>query len=154
MIDLNRKLIIEQLDRKLKKIAILKDLEIPSTGWINAFRTGLNMSLVQLARRLKKTSVTVREIEQREADKGITIKKLMEVAEVLDCRFVYGFIPNEGTLEKKIEKRAFEVAKDIVLRTSHTMNLEGQGNSEERLKKAIKDRADKIKNELPKFLWD
>ena len=154
MIDLNRKLIIEQLDRKLKKIAILKDLEIPSNGWINAFRTGLNMSLVQLAKRLKKTSVTVREIEQREADKGITIKKLMEVAEALDCRFVYGFIPNEGTLEKKIEKRAFEVAKDIVLRTSHTMNLEGQGNSEERLKKAIKDRADKIKNELPKFLWD
>ncbi len=154
MIDLNKRLIIEQLDRKLKKIAILKDLEIPSGGWINAFRTGLNMSLVQLAKRLKKTPVTVREIEQREVDKGITIKKLMEVAEALDCRFVYGFIPNEGTLEKIIEKRAFEVAKDIVLRTAHTMNLEGQGTSEERIKKAIKDRTEKIKNEVPKFLWD
>ena len=40
------------------------------------------------------------------------------------------------------------------MRTSHTMKLEDQENSEERIKKAIKDRAEKIKNELPKYLWD
>ena len=46
------------------------------------------------------------------------------------------------------------MAEEIVMRTSHTMKLEDQENSEERIKKAIKDRAEKIKNELPKYLWD
>lgn len=154
MTDLNKKLMIEQLDRKFKKLAVLKDLEISPKGWINAIRTGLNMSLVQLAKRLKKTSVSVKEIEQREEDKGITLKKLMEVAEAIDCRFVYGFIPKEGLLAKTVEKRAYEVAKEIVIRTSHTMKLEDQENTEERIKKAIKERAEKIKNEMPKYLWD
>lgn len=154
MRDLNKKLMIEQLDRKFEKLAVLKDLEISPKGWINAIRTGLNMSLVQLAKRLKKTSVSVKEIEQREEDKGITLKKLMEVAEALNCHFVYAFIPKDGSLEKLIEKRAIEVAKEIVMRTSHTMKLEDQENTEERFRKAIKDRAEKIKNELPKYLWD
>ena len=154
MTDLNRKLMIEQLDRKLEKLAVLNDLEISPNGWINTIRTGLNMSLVQLAKRLKITSASVKEIEQREVDKGITLKKLMEAAEALDCRFVYGFIPKEVSLEKTIEKRAYETAKEIVLRTSHTMKLEDQENSTERINKAIKDRAEKIKYESPKYLWD
>lgn len=154
MEDLNKKLIIEQLDRKFEKLFILKDLEISPKGWINAIRTGLNMSLVQLAKRLKITSVSVKEIEQREVDKGITLKKLSEAAEALDCYFIYAIVPKEGSLKKIIDDRAFEVAKEIVMRTSHTMKLEGQENSADRINTAIKDRAEKIKNELPKYLWD
>jgi predicted DNA-binding mobile mystery protein A len=154
MIDLNKKLIIEQLDRKLERLSILNGLEIPPKGWINAIRTSLNMSLVQLAKRLKKTSVSVREMEQREEDKGITIKKLSEAAEALGCSFVYGLIAKEGSLEKTIEKRSLEIAKEIVLRSSHNMKLEDQENSPERIQKAIKDRTEKIKYEMPKYLWD
>jgi len=154
MRDLNKKLMIEQLDRKFEKLAVLKDLEISPKGWINAIRTGLNMSLVQLAKRLKKTSVSVKEIEQREEDKGITLKKLTEVAEALDMNFVYAFIPKDGSLEKLIEKRAYKLAEEIVMRTSHSMKLEDQENSEERIRRAIEDRAGKIKAEMPKYLWD
>jgi len=152
--DLNKKLVIEQLDRKFRKLAVFEDFEMPSNGWVNTIRTSLGMSLVQLGRRLKKTSVSVREIEQREAEKNITLKKLAEVAESLDCRLVYGFIPKEGTLEKMIEKRTHEVAKEIVYRTSHSMKLEDQANSEERIKRSIKDRTEKIRNEMPRYLWD
>lgn len=154
MRDLNKKLMIEQLDRKFEKLAVLKDLEISPKAWINAIRTGLNMSLVQLAKRLKKTSVSVKEIEQREEDKGITLKKLTEVAEALNCHFVYAFIPKDGSLEKLIEKRAYKLAEEIVMRTSHSMKLEDQENSEERIRRAIEDRAGKIKAEMPKYLWD
>jgi len=154
MRDLNKKLMIEQLDRKFEKLAVLKDLEISPKAWINAIRTGLNMSLVQLAKRLKKTSVSVKEIEQREEDKGITLKKLTEVAEALNCQFVYAFIPKDGSLEKLIEKRAYKLAEEIVMRTSHSMKLEDQENSEERIRRAIEDRAGKIKAEMPKYLWD
>lgn len=151
---LNKKLMVEQLDRKLAKLHPLKEVEVPSKGWINAIRTTLNMSLVQLAKRLNKTSVSVKEIEEREENKTITLKKLIEVGEVLDLQFVYGFLPKESSIEKMIDKRAQQVARDVVMRTSHTMKLEEQENSEERLQRAIKDRADILKQEMPKHLWD
>lgn len=151
---LNKKLMVEQLDRKLTKLHGLKEVEMPSKGWINAIRTTLNMSLVQLAKRLNKTSVSVKEIEEREQNKTITIKKLIEVGEALDLQFVYGFLPKESSIEKMIDKRAQQVARDIVIRTSHTMKLEEQENREERLQRAMKDRADILKQEMPKHLWD
>jgi predicted DNA-binding mobile mystery protein A len=154
MKNLNRKLQIDQLGRKFIKLAILKEIEPPQRGWIHAVRTALNMSLLQLAKRLKKTAVTVKEIEEREANKTITLKKLMEVGEVLDLQFVYGFIPKESTLEQLIEQRALHVAREIVMRTSHSMKLEDQENKSERLEKAIRDRAEEIKQEMPKYLWD
>jgi hypothetical protein len=83
-----------------------------------------------------------------------TIKSLREIAHALDMQLVYGFVPNDGSLDALIEKRATELATKIVLRTNNTMKLEDQGNTNERIKKAIKERANEIKNEMPKILWD
>jgi len=149
-----RKLMIEQLDKKLSKFTLIEKNGIPAGGWIKAIRTALNISLVQFAKILKKSSPTVKELEEREAEKNITLKKLTEVGDALNLRLVYGFVPKAGSLEKIIEKRAYEVAKEIVMRTSHTMKLEDQENTKERLQKAINDRAEKIKQEMPKYLWD
>ena len=154
MINLNKKLMVRQLDRKMAKLDVLREVEIPSKGWINAIRTTLNMSLVQLARRLKKTSVSVREIEEREQNKTITLKKLIEVGEALDLQFVYGFLPKDSSIEKMVEKRAQQIASEIVMRTSHTMKLEDQGNRKERLNQAIKERVEILRQEMPKHLWD
>jgi len=150
MKDVNKLLMIEQLDKKLAKYAQIEADLVPRGGWIKAIRTSMNISLLQLAKILKKSSPTVKELEEREAEKNITLKKLAEVGEALNLSFV----PKDGTLERIIEKRAYSIAKEIVMRTSHTMKLEDQENSEERLRKAIKDRAENIKNELPKYLWD
>ena len=150
-----QKLMIEQLDKKFKLLqSVSKSIAVPSSGWINTLRKTLNISLKQLGNKLNVTSQNVNQYEQREKDYSISIQKLKEVAEALDMNFVYAFIPKEGSLEKIIEKRAYEVAKEIVMRTSHTMKLEDQENSKERLQKAIKDRAEKIKQEMPKYLWD
>jgi predicted DNA-binding mobile mystery protein A len=154
MKNLKKKLLIEQLDRKLAKLAVLDETGIPAKGWVNTIRIALNMSLSQLGKRLKITAQSVREIEQREMNKTVSLKVLVETAEALNMKFVYGFIPNDTSIEKMVERRAFEIARDIVLRTSHSMSLEDQGNSEERISKAIKDRAEIIKQELPKYLWN
>lgn len=53
-----------------------------------------------------------------------------------------------------IEKRAYELAEEVVSGTSHNMALENQANTEERLKKAIDDRAQQIMYEMPRYLWD
>jgi len=34
------------------------------------------------------------------------------------------------------------------------MKLEDQGNTNKRIQKAIEERAETIKNEMPKILWD
>jgi predicted DNA-binding mobile mystery protein A len=148
-------LIIEQLDRRFNTIQVIsKLLTIPQNGWINSIRKALNISLKQLAKKLNVSSQNINQFERREKDGTISLQKLKEVAEALEMNFIYAFIPKDGSLENLIEKRAKQVAEEIVMRTSHTMKLEDQENSEERLKKAIKERTEKIKNELPKYLWD
>lgn len=79
---------------------------------------------------------------------------MKEIGRVLDMQLVYGFVPNDGSLDALIEKRATELATKIVMRTSNTMKLEDQGNSNERIKKAIIERTAEIKNKMPKILWD
>jgi predicted DNA-binding mobile mystery protein A len=154
MVKANRKLLITQLDKKFSQLAYVKNVGVPSTGWVHAIRTALNMSLSQLGRRMGITPVSVSEIEQRESDKGITLRKLAAVAEALDCDFVYGFVPKSGSLDSYIAKRAQEIAKEIVGRTSQTMLLESQQNSPERLNQSILERTFEIKSEIPKYLWD
>jgi DUF1009 family protein len=67
---------------------------------------------------------------------------------------VYGFIPRHESIDAMIEKRAREIAAEIVQRTSNTMKLEGQENTDERLSRSIDLRAKEIKEKMPKFLWD
>jgi hypothetical protein len=82
------------------------------------------------------------------------LKSLKEIGRVLDMQLVYGFVPNDGSLDALIERKAKELAIQIVMRTSNNMNLEEQGNSDNRIQKAIEERTTSIKNEMPKILWD
>ncbi len=149
-----KSLMLQQLNGKLLSFATLSRIAVPPSGWIKAIRNTLGMSMQQLANKLSISKQGVLDIEKREADGSITIKSLRELGRVLDMELVYGFVPKDGSLEAMIEKKSNELATKIVLRTSNTMQLEDQGNSKERIKKAIKERTEEIKNELPKVLWD
>ncbi|HLG38060.1 MAG TPA: mobile mystery protein A [Chitinophagaceae bacterium] len=148
------KLLVDQLDKKLQSFEALRGTAIPAAGWINAIRTALKMSLRQMGNRLSITPQSMKETEQREKDGSITLKNLREAGRALDMQLVYGFIPKEESLEKMIEKKAYDIAREIVKRTSHSMMLEDQENSKQRIEKAIKERAEEIKNEMPGYLWD
>ena len=148
------KLLLEQLDRKLKSFSSAALVTLPPTGWIKGVRVSFGMTLQQLANKLSITKQSVQELEKREKEGAITLKTLKDVANALDMRLVYGFVPKDGTLEDLIERKARELAVNIVSKTSNTMKLEDQGNSQKRLKKAFEDRTTIIKNEMPKMLWD
>lgn len=150
----NKSLQIQQLNTKMLRFAKLKQVAIPPTGWIKAIRTAIGMSMEQLGNKLSISKQAIMDIERREKEGSITIKSLKEIARALDMQLVYGFIPNDGSLDALIEKRATELATKIVLRTSNTMKLEDQGNTNKRIQKAIEERALTIKNEMPKILWD
>lgn len=149
-----RRLQLEQLDRKLKQFDTAARVIPPSTGWIKAVRTSLGMSLQQLGDKLSITKQSVQEIEKREKEGNITLKTLKDTANALDMQLVYGLVPKDSSLDDLIDRKARELAIRIVSRTSNTMKLEDQENSKQRLKKAIEDRTDSIKNEMPKMLWD
>jgi predicted DNA-binding mobile mystery protein A len=147
-------LIIDQTDRKLKPFNAAGQVIIPPRGWINTIRKAMKMSLSQMGKRLGITAPSVREIEERESNGTITLNTLRDAGRALNMRLVYGFVPMDRSIRESINKRAKEVAAQIVMRTSHNMKLEDQGTTKAQVKKAIKMQADKIITSMPKSLWD
>jgi predicted DNA-binding mobile mystery protein A len=145
---------IQQLNSKMLAFASLQKVAPPPTGWIKAIRNAIGMSMLQLGNRLSITKQSVQDIERREKNGSITIRALREAAKALDMQLVYGFVPNDGSLELLIERKAKELASQIVMRTNTTMKLEDQENTKQRIEKAIQERTITIKNEMPKTLWD
>lgn len=147
-------LLIQQLNAKMLAFASLQKVAPPPTGWIKAVRTALGMTLEQLGNKLSLTKQAAQAIENREKEGSITLKALREAANALDMQLVYGFVPKDGSLDALIDRKARELATQIVLRTSQTMKLEDQENSPERIKKAIEERANVLKSEMLKMLWN
>jgi predicted DNA-binding mobile mystery protein A len=149
-----QRLFVEQVDKKLALFRPVEKVSPPERGWVHTIRTALKMSLRQVGNRLNISAQSAKEIEVRESNGSITIKSLREAAAALDMKLVYGFVSKSENIESIIEKRANEKAREIVLRTSHTMKLENQENSKDRIDKAIKSKVEEIKNKMPKYLWD
>jgi len=127
---------------------------VPQKGWVNTIRTSLNMTRDQLGAKLDLTKGAIQKIEEREATGQITINKLKGVGNALNMKFVYGFIPKDGTIENLVNVKAEKLARKIVLRTNQNMKLEDQGIGDEKITRTIKELADEIKREMRKSLWD
>lgn len=145
---------IGQLDSKLQMFIPLLESSLPENGWINAIRTSFKMSLRQFSERLGISSNSAKSIEKREKEGAITLKSLEEAGRVLNMKFVYGFVPMEGSIEKTIENKARKLAIEIVKTTSNTMVLEDQKNTKKRLKKAVEEKTKQLVYEMPRHLWD
>lgn len=154
MKDLKQRLMIEQLDKKLQVYAPLVSTSIPDKGWIHVIRKAYKMSLRQFGERLGITPPSAENIEKREKEGSITLRSLEEAGRALDMKFVYGFVPIHGSIEKTIEDRARALALEIVKATSHTMVLEDQEVTNERLKKAVDNKAAELIYKMPRYLWD
>jgi len=149
-----KQLLIEQLDQKLENFKDSALVLVPTKGWINIIRTTLNMTRDQLGTKLEMTKGAIQKIEEREASGQITLKKLKDVGEALDMKFVYGFVPNDGSIDDLINIKSEKLARKIVMRTNQNMKLENQGIGDEKINKTIKDLAKEIKREVRKSIWD
>lgn len=149
-----KQLLIEQLDQKLENFKNSSMVLVPTKGWINTIRTTLNMTREQLGAKLEMTKGAIQKIEEREASGQITINKLKDVGQALDMKFVYGFVPNVGSIDNLIAIKSENLARKIVIRTNQNMKLEDQGIGDEKLNKTINDLAKEIKREVRKSIWD
>ena len=145
---------MDQLEKKLQNFKKAELVQVPAKGWLHVIRNTMGISLQQVANRMNVTRQSVQAIERREQEGSITLKNLQAAADALDMKLVYGFVPKDGSIEGLIERKSKAMAKEIVTKVSHTMMLEDQGVSQERLQKAVEERAAVIKSEMPKALWD
>ncbi len=149
----HKKLAREQLDATLQRFESLKTVVPPQKGWIRAIRDALGMTGEQLAARLNVNKQRVSRIQQDEKLGKVKLETLRNVADALDCVFVYGFIPRES-LEQTVRNQARLVAKKRLARSSQTMRLEKQELNETDKDKALKELIEDIVNEMPKTLWN
>lgn len=145
-----KKLLIEQLDQKLSPFQKTELVLLHQKGWINTIRTSLNMTMAQLGAKLNITRQAIKRIEDSEAKGTLSINSLKDVAQALELKFVYGFVPKEGSIDNLINSKAEKLARKIVLRTNHNMKLEDQGISDDKINDSVIDLANEIKREMRK----
>ncbi len=148
-----KKLAREQLDVTLKQFLPLKATVPPRKGWIRAVRDALGMSGEQLAKRLDTNKQRVSRIEQDEKLGNITVKTLRNVAEALNCEFVYSFVPKQ-TLEDTVRNQARIVAKKRMDRSDQMMRLEKQELGLSEKEKLMESMITEIIEKMPRTLWD
>jgi len=142
-----------QLDATLARFNEVKSMQLPAKGWIRAVREALGMSGKQLAGRLKVSQPRVFKLEQDEPAGALTLKTMRQVAEALDCVFVYALVPR-SSLEETVKRQAKVLAAERLQRVSHTMLLEAQGLSSKEQQASIDAAIEELVRETPKDLWD
>lgn len=147
------KLIIrQQLDTTLASLKAT-NTQVPVKGWIRAIREALGMSGRQLAQRLKVSQPRIPRLEQDELTGSVTIKTMQQVAEALDCTFVYALVPRTS-LEDTVRGQARLVLQERMGRVAHSMLLEAQSLSAEEQQRSLEAAIDELLREMPKELWD
>ena len=146
------KLIREQLEASLQRLAPLRGVNPPPKGWVRAIRDALGMTARQLAGRLGISQQSVARIEKDELSGSVTIKTMRRVADSLDCVFVCGFVPR-SSLEATVRRQAEQLASRRLAQASQTMALEDQGLKAEENKKVLSGMVDELVDELPSNLW-
>jgi predicted DNA-binding mobile mystery protein A len=148
----DRKVIREQLD---KKFEILKSFVgfLPQQGWIKTIREVLGLSASQLGKKVGIDQSRISRLENAEKAGNLKLSSLQKIANGLNMKFVYGFVP-EDTLESMVRNQAKRIALKRLETLDNTMRLEKQALSEEEKKKAMNDMIEKILIDHPKDFWD
>lgn len=149
----DRKIICEQLDKKLQPLRTLGATGIPPQGWIKSIREALGISSRQLGKKAGIDQSRISRLENAEKNGDLKLSSLQKIAEALNMKFVYGFVP-EGALEELLRAQAKKIAFKRLKRLNDTMRLEKQALSSLEQEKALNNMIDKILIEQPKDFWD
>lgn len=148
-----KKVIREQLDKKIGFLKSFSSSGIPEQGWIKTLREALGLSASQLGKKVGIDQSRISRLENAEKDGSLKLASLQKIAQGLNMKFVYGFVP-EDTLEEMVRTQAKRIALKRMKRLSNTMSLEEQGLSVDEQTKALEDMIEKILIEPPKDFWD
>lgn len=150
---MDHRIFIGHFDRRLAALD-RSTLHTPPGGWLRSLRMGLGMRLGQVAQRLGVTKQHIGQMERREVEGTISLNSLRVAAHAMDMELYYVLLPKDGSLQALVDRRAEQLAREVVMRTHQSMTLEDQAVSAERLKQAIEEQTADLRREVPKQLWD
>lgn len=143
---------LEQLQATTKAYRVLLAKQAPSRGWLKEIREAIGRTERQQAGRLGISGSTLHKSEQSEADERITLGQLRRLADGLDCELVYALVPRKP-LTEVVRDRAKQLAKEEVYGVAHTMSLEDQRPTDERIQKQVAGRVDELLRGKWSALW-
>jgi predicted DNA-binding mobile mystery protein A len=149
----DKKVIREQLDKKLVFLKDFASAGMPQQGWIKTIREALGLSARQLGKKVGLDQSRISRLENAEKGGNLKLASLQKIARSLNMKFVYGFIP-EDSLEQMVKNQAKKIVLKRMKRLNNTMRLEKQGLSNEEQKRVLEDMIEKILIEQPKDFWD
>jgi predicted DNA-binding mobile mystery protein A len=148
----NQKILREQLDSKLNLLKPFAAVNFEK-GWVKTIREALGMSTTQLAKKVGIDQSRISRLENAETEKDLKLSSLKKIAEGLDMKFVYGFVPKES-LETMMQEQARKIAIKRLGKVSHTMKVEDQELTDMQKANALEDLVQRILIEEPKNFWD
>ncbi|MGO8765230.1 MAG: helix-turn-helix domain-containing protein [Limisphaerales bacterium] len=130
---------IKQVATSLEPVLNARGLKRPVKGWLAAMREISGVSLRSLASRLRISFQSVAALEKAEAEDRVTLKKLRQAANALDCELVYAIVPKHGTVREFAERSLVQKTNEQVSAVEHSMALEAQsvGNVEEKVREEV-----------------
>lgn len=150
----NRFLVLRQLDKQLNDWQALRAKSPrPKFGWVKTIRKALGMTADDLARRLGRQRQRIVQLEHAEMTGGITLRTLQNVAEAMDCTFVYAIVPKKSSLENIVQSRAYSVAVKRVERVASSMALEAQNLQDEQKRNQIEELTKNLLEHSWQKLW-
>jgi predicted DNA-binding mobile mystery protein A len=143
---------LEQLQGALAAYQALLAKMPPPRGWLKEIREALGRTERQQAERLGVAGSTLHKSEQSEAEERITLGQLRKLADGLDCELVYALVPRKP-LTDVVQDRATRLAREEVYGVAHTMSLEDQRPTDERIQKQVARRAEELLRGKWSDLW-
>ena len=144
-------LTVKQLDKKLGALRPYFNLA-PNRGWIFYIRNALSISTGNLAKLMGLKQPSIVAMEQREADKSITLETLEKAANAVGCDVFYAFVPKDS-FEKFVDSKRRELVNRIITETNLTMSLEEQGLSKKEIAEQTNLLMDDMRIKPLKKLW-
>lgn len=145
-----QKLIRVQVSRRLEGLRPFKSQIKGVSSWIDYIRSGLGMSITQLASRVGVNQSTMSTAIKLEKEGRITLARLQEIAEAMECDLVYAFVPKKK-IEEIVHDEAVKKTLALMKDAETHMSLEDQQvtiDKDERLKDLVEERM------YSKYLWD
>jgi len=142
----------KSLEQRLDPLRQNAGLRRPPQGWIKAIREALGMTTSQLADRLGVSQSRASRLQKDEAADAITLHKLRDVAEAMNCTLVYALVPNQP-LDDILRERANAIADKTLAHVSHSMALEDQSLTADRIKRERERLIETLLAGSLKHLW-
>lgn len=131
----------------------LRSVTPPAEGWITSLRKALGMSTTQLGQAVQRTRANISAAERSERNERATLKSMKTLAEAMGCKFVYGIVPLEGSVQDLIDNQARKKAKAIVEQANTHMALEKQSISNTKIEAEITRVAQELMSKPPSDFW-